>query len=299
MRKGGRRGASDSVGTLLPCARMSRVHLVTQAYGKEEILTQAVYAAWSALAWRVDLPLEVHAYVDDATPFSALAGKVEVRVLSPDEIRDWRGPEDFIHRLKAAMISDMVHRFPGDKLVYVDADVFFTGPLSGIFERVGARRAVMHEREYPVATHPSEQMRKFRKHMGALTFRGKPVDLSRDMWNAGVVGMDPAQFPIVDEWLEFIDALYPQYKRGLVEQYGIGHLLQREATVQATDDLVFHYWAQKDDYVAAIRTELAILGRLPFDEALRHVRENVIRLPARKAKTPLIARLRRIWTGQG
>lgn len=278
---------------------MPRVHLVTQAYGKEEILTEAVYAAWSALAWRGELPLDVHVYVDTAAPFAPLAGKIDVRVLSAEEIRDWRGPEDFVHRLKAAMIRDMVRRFPGDALVYVDADVFFTGPLSPLVGRIGPGRAVMHEREYAVPTHDSEQMRKFRAHMGALTFRGRPVDLTRDMWNAGVVGMDPAQFALVGEWIEFIDALYPRYKRGLVEQYGIGHLLQREATVQPSDDVVFHYWFQKDDYVAAIRRELAALAALPFDESLRHLRANVIRLPKRRERTPLLARLRRIWTGKG
>ncbi len=278
---------------------MSRVHLVTQAYGKEEILTEAVYAAWSALAWRGELPLDVHVYVDDAAPFAPLAGKIDVRVLSAEEIREWRGPEDFIHRLKAAMIRDMVRRVPGEKLVYVDADVFFTGPMAELFGRVGPARGVMHEREYAVPTHSSSQMKKFRKHMGALSFRGRPIDLSRDMWNAGVVGMDPAQVAIVDEWLEFIDAIYPSYKRGLVEQYGIGHLLQREAKVGPSDDLVFHYWFQKDDYVAAIRRELALLSTLPFEASLEHLRAHVIQLPKRKQKTPLLARLKRIWTGQG
>jgi hypothetical protein len=278
---------------------MSRVHLVTQAYGKEEIRTEALYALWSALAWRGELPLDLHVYTDEAAPFAPVAGHADVRVLSAEEIRDWRGPHDFIHRLKAAMIRDMVRRFPGGKLAYVDADVFFTGPLAGLFERIGPGRSVLHEREYSVATHGSAQMRKFRAHMGALSFRGAPLDLSRDMWNAGVVGMDPCLFPVVDEWMEWIDAIYPHYKRGLVEQYGICRLLQREGGVSPADDLVFHYWFQKDDYVAAIRRELEALRPLPFDGALAHLRANVIRLPRRHQRPTLRDRLRRIWTGQG
>lgn len=278
---------------------MARVHLVTQAYGKEEILTEALYAVWSALAWRGELPLDVHVYTDDAAAFAPLAGKIDVRALSPEEIRDWRGPHDFIHRLKAAMIRDLVRRFPGEKLVYVDADVYFTGQLAGLFERVGPGRAVMHVREYPVATHGSSQMRKFRAHMEPLRFRGRPIDLSHHMWNAGVVGMDPAQAVILDEWLEFIDAIYPHYKRGLVEQYGICHLLQREAEVVPADDLVLHYWFQKDDHVAAIRRELEVLRGLPLDASLAHLRANVIRLPRRRQRSSLLDRLRRIWTGQG
>jgi hypothetical protein len=278
---------------------MRRVHLVTQAYGKEEILTEALYAAWSALAWRGDLPLDVHVYTDDAAAFAPLGREVDVRVLSPAEIAAWRGPHDFIHRLKAEMIRDVVRRFPGEKLVYVDADVFFTGPLAPLVERIAPGRAVMHLREYPVATHRSSQMKKFRAHMSPLRFRGKPIDLTRDMWNAGVVGMDPAQFGIVDEWIEFIDAIYPHYKRGLVEQYGIGHLLQREAEVRPTDDVVFHYWFQKDDYVAAIRRELDLLRAEPLEASLGRLRENVLRLPVRKQRSSFWDRVRRVVTGKG
>lgn len=270
---------------------MSRVHLVTQAYGKEEIRTEALYALWSALAWRGDLPLDVHVYTDEAAPFAALDRRADVRVLSAEEIRAWRGPHDFIHRVKAEMIRDMVRRFPREKLAYVDADVVFTAPLAELFERIGPGRSVLHLREYSVATHDSAQMRKFRAHMGALSFRGQPLDLSRDMWNAGVVGMDPSVFPIVDEWMEWIDAIYPHYERGLVEQYGICRLLQREGTVAPTDDLVLHYWFQKDEYVAAIRRDLAALSALPFEDALARLRESPIRLPRRFQRRTLRDRL--------
>jgi hypothetical protein len=278
---------------------MSCAHLVLQAYGKEEIVTEGLYAAWSALAWRGPLPLEVHVYTDDPAAFAALAAHVDVCVLSPERIRAWRGPHDFIHRLKAEMTRDMVRRFPAGKLVYFDADVFLTGPLGDLFERVGPGRAVLHQREYSVATHDSSQMRKFRAHMRELSFRGAPVDLSRDMWNAGVVGMDPAQFAVVDEWIEWIDAIYPHYKRGLVEQYGICRLLQREARVQAADDLVFHYWFQKDDYVARIRRELEIVRDRPYEDALAHLRASVPSLPPRRQRSSLLDRVRRVWTGQG
>jgi hypothetical protein len=286
---------------------MSRVHLVTQAYGTEEIRTEALYALWSALAQRGELPLDAHVYTDEAAPFAALASRVDVRVLSPEELRAWRGPHDFVHRVKAAMIRDMVRRFPREKLAYVDADVIFTAPLATLFERIGPGRSVLHLREYSVATHDSAQMRKFRAHMGALSFRGGPLDLSRDMWNAGVVGMDPSIFPAVDEWMEWIDAIYPHYQRGLVEQYGICRLLQREGTVAPTDDLVLHYWFQKDEYVAAIRRELAALSTLPFEDAFAHLRTNPIRLPRRVQRRTLRdrlqhhPRLRRLlfWTGRG
>jgi hypothetical protein len=275
---------------------MNRVHIVLQAYGTDEIRVQGLYAAWSALAHAGDLPLSVHVYTDDATPFAPLAGAVDVRVLSRDEIRAWRGPLDFTHRLKAIMIREMCARFPEEKLLYLDADVFFVSAVAPVFERITETSSVMHEREYPVATHPTAQMRKFRKHLGRLTFRGRPVDLGGDMWNAGAVGLHPSRFGLVDDWIAFIDELYPQYQRGLVEQYGVGIHLQRATTVSPCQAEVFHYWAQKDEYVAAIRRELEVLGTRPLAEANAHLRANRITLPPKPRKEhgrSLMERLRR------
>jgi len=276
---------------------MSRVHLVTQAYGSCDVRNEALYAAWSALAFADGLPLSVHVYTDDAASFAPLEGRIAVRVLSPDEIRAWRGPHAFVHRLKAEMIREMAGRFPNEPLLYIDADAFFTGLVARVFERIGPGRSVLHEREYSVATHASSQMKKFRRHMGGLTFRGQPIDLSRNMWNAGAVGIDPAQFGVLDEWIEFIDEIYPRYPRFLIEQFGISLILQREAAVAPADDLVFHYWFQKDEHLAAIRRELDLLRARPFAESLTHLRANRLRLPLRRQRSTFVGRMRRIWTG--
>lgn len=282
---------------------MNPVHLVLQAYGLDEIRVQGLYAAWSALAHRGDLPLTVHVYTDDAAFFAPLAGHgLETRVLSPDEIAAWKGPERFVHRLKAEMIREMVRRFPSDRLLYLDADVIVTAPMAAVFDRIGPGRGVMHAKEYNVATRESDQLRKFRKHMSRLAFRGAPIDLTGDMWNAGAVGMDPAQFGIVDTWIAFIDALYPKYPRGLVEQYGISLLLQRAATLAPCEAEIFHYWFQKDEYVAAIRRELEALRTRPFEEAAAHLRAHPVSLPPperKKHRTTLLGRIRRAFGRAG
>jgi len=278
------------------------VHIVTQAYGPEEIRVQALYAAWSALAWRGDLDLAVHVYTDVPADLAPLEGAVEARGMSAEQIRAWRGPEDFVHRLKAALVADMTQRFPGERLLYLDADVFFTRPVAEVFERIGPGRGVLHLREYDVATRDTPQLRKFRRHLSRLTFRGAPIDLGAAMWNAGAMGLDPAQFGLVEDWLAFIDEVYPHYRRGLVEQYSCGYFLQRAAQVTACDDVVFHYWFQKDDYVAAIRRHLEVLRALPLEAAHAHLKANPIALPPparRRHRTTLWQRLRRVLERRG
>jgi len=258
---------------------MRTCHLVTQAYGLDEIRVQALYLAHSALAWRGDLDLRVHLYVDDPAPFRGVEGRCELQVMTPERIRDWRGPCDFVHRLKPLMIQDLARAHPADPFLYLDADTFFVAPVEQVFARIGPGRGVMHLQEYPVATTETGQIQRFRKAMRKRRFEGAPVDLDGFMWNAGAVGIDPAQYGILERWIRFIDEIYPHYEKGLVEQYSISLLLQRAAAVAPCDDLVFHYWYQKDEYVAAIREQLAQLDGLEPAAQGRLLREHRIELP--------------------
>ena len=258
---------------------MEPLHLVYQAYGLPEIRMEARYAAWSALAHAGDTPLEVHVYTDAPAEFRALDGLVELHALSPERIREWRGPCDFAHRLKAVMIADLAARHPAAPLLYLDGDTFFVGAVGQVRERIAPGRAVMHEREYSVPATQTGQMKRFRKHMRPLTFAGAPIDLEGEMWNAGAIGLDPAQFPLIGRWIAFVDEVYPRYPHGLVEQYAVSLILQRSAALSACDDVVFHYWFQKDDHDAAIRAALEAIEGMPFEDALTHVRANRIALP--------------------
>ncbi len=258
---------------------MARLHLVTQAYGREDIAEQALYAAWSALAWSEGLPLDVHVYTDAPAFFAPLAGRVDVRALSADEIRAWRGPHDFVHRLKPELIRDVVRRFPDGKLLYVDADTAFRSAVAPVFERIGPGGAVLHVREYEILTHPTKQLRRFRRRMRKITFRGRPVDLSHAMWNAGAVGLDASHYPLVEPWLALVDEVYPQWPYWIHEQWAISQLLERAGKVSPADDVVFHYWAQKDEALARIRGELPVLRTRPLPEALAYLRAHPLELP--------------------
>ncbi len=256
---------------------MQRLRVVTQAYGSDEVKAQALYAAWSAMAFADGLPLDVHVYTDDAAFFAPLGA--DVRVLGPDEIRAWRGPHDFVHRLKAEMIREMVRRFPDGKLLYVDADVAFRTSPAAVFDRIGPGRAVLHEREADILTHPTKQFRRFRRRMEKVTFRGAPVDVAHAMWNAGAIGLDASHFPLVDEWIALVDEVYGQWPYFVHEQWAISHLLERAGAVSPADDAIFHYWRQKHDAVPVLARELEVLRTRPLPDALAHGRAHPLVLP--------------------
>lgn len=267
------------------------------ATGGEEVRTLALYAAYSALAWRGPAAASVHVFTDRVEAFAPVASAVVLETLSADLLREWRGPFDFVFRMKPKLLEHVLERHPDDDAILVDADTFFTGDLGPLLERIGPRRAAMHEREYRPNEKQSLQLENFRRRMRRARFRGEPVALDAWMWNSGVVGLGPSHLPLVRDWIAFVDAVYPKNPKPFVEQYGISWLLQRDGhEIAPTDDLVFHYYADKARHLAAIRSELATLGTLPIAAALAHVRAQPLRVegqrpPSRRA--PFHVRLSR------
>jgi hypothetical protein len=254
-------------------------HLAYLATGGEEVRTFALYAAYSALAWRGTAPAEVHVFTDRVEAFAPLAGAVTLEPLTLDVLRNWRGPFDFVFRLKPKLLEHLLERHPADDVVLVDADTFFTGELERLLARIGPRRAALHEREYLPAERQSPQLQRFRRRMARARFRGEPVSLDPWMWNSGEVGLSPSHLPVVRDWIVFVDAVYPRNPQSFIEQYGVSWLLQQDShDISAADDVVFHYYSDKPRHLAAIRVELAALAALPLEDALARVRANPIRL---------------------
>lgn len=271
-------------------------HLAYLATGGDEVRTFALYAAYSALAWRGSAPAEVHVFTDRVEAFAPLASAVTVEPLALDVLRDWRGPFDFVFRLKPKLLEHLLERHPEDNVVLVDADTFFTGDVERLLARIGPGRAAMHEREYLPSERQSPQLQRFRRRMRRARFRGQPVSLDPWMWNSGVVGLHPSHLTVVRDWIAFLDAVYPRNPQAFVEQYGVSWLLQRDShDISPADDVVLHYYADKPRHLAAIRAELATLEALPLEEALARVRARPIRIDGKppRQRIPFHVRLSR------
>jgi hypothetical protein len=256
--------------------------LLYMAHTSPAVRRQALYSALSALAHGGHAPPAIHVYTDAPEAFSRLGERAAVTVLSRETFEGWALPAGYHHRAKPAAIRDLGRRHPGDRILFADADTVFSGPPSALFERMGPRAAVMHQREYNVATSDLAVMHRFRRHLGRATFRGAPVALDLDMWNSGAVGLHPDLLPLVDDWLAYLDEVFPQVKRWVLEQYALVTVLAAHGVaIREAADVLVHYWFDKDAYSSAVGAALDRTAAWPLDQALAHVRENPIALPTR------------------
>ncbi len=254
--------------------------LLYVAHTSPAIREQALYSALSALAHAEGAPPAIHVYTDAPEAFAPLEGRAEVRAMGVETFRSWALPAGYNHRAKPAAIRDLARRHPGDRVLFADADTFFTGPVQALFSRIEPGVALMHEREYNVGTSDLAVMHRFRRHMRRATFRGAPVPTALDMWNSGAVGLHPAQFALVDDWLAFVDEVYPPTRRWILEQFAISWTLQRAGVgLSSCEDVLVHYWFDKPGHSAAVAAALARARALPLDAALADLRARPIDLP--------------------
>jgi hypothetical protein len=254
--------------------------LLYVAYGRDDVRTQARYAAMTALAHAGALPLAIHVVTDGPEAFASLEGRVELLPASPAQVAGWLGPERFNLRVKPAVVREFVRRYPSDPVLLADADTFFVDDVARAFDRIRPGAAVLWEREYPVATSDTALMYRFRRKLGRARFRGGRIDLGVDMWNSGAVGLDPAQFALVDDWLAFVDEVYPRTRRWILEQFAISWVLQRAGVaISPCEDVLVHYWFDKPGHSAAVSAALERARGALLDDALAAIRAHPIDLP--------------------
>ncbi len=214
---------------------------------------EARYSILSALRWPAGgaQDIRVSVITDDPEPFRDWP--VDLVLLSEDQIRQWRGPDNFAWRVKIVGLIHALEQW-GGALIYLDTDTWFAQPAEAAFARVGPGRSLMHACHGPVLspdlTNPLAQ--RLRNGLQAAFPDLRVPRAGREafaidprqghMWNAGVVGLHEAQAPLLHEALALSDALYPVLKDGIEEQLALSLVLQQSTELRPAEDIVEHYW---------------------------------------------------------
>ncbi|MFN7904999.1 MAG: hypothetical protein ACK5P5_07420 [Pseudobdellovibrionaceae bacterium] len=230
-------------------------YFVYQAYGKAEILQQTLLSIISLLAQTSKVStFRVLVYTDQIQFFRNVLGTnscVDYELLTPEKILNWKGQIQFVHRLKIEMLLDVLSGYKG-KFIYLDGDTYFLSNPMELFLRINDSDTLMHlpEGQIDVMKDPlSQKLKKFlRREQFQIAGQKRSISTSTIMWNAGVIGFSSVHVDLFQEILNLTDQTYGRYQKHVMEQLSVSVVLQLKTRVHRTDDLIFHYWNQKDDY---------------------------------------------------
>ncbi|MBX3019286.1 MAG: hypothetical protein KF767_15470 [Bdellovibrionaceae bacterium] len=247
--------------------------IVYQAYGREDIVRQVLFSvvslksrAESTEGWTIEI------YTDQPDRLqSFFAGWPEVKIvpITTADIQGWRGAIDFVHRVKLKILEKATESLH-EPLIYLDGDTYFAKDPTALFAQISPTRSLMHIRESRLdeARDPlTKKIAKFvRKNSFSVDGASTQIPQSSEMWNAGVIGIHPANFQLLPLMVELTDQMYGRYQKHVMEQLAVSYLLQTKTVVASSHLEVIHYWPSKEAFDAAIGNFLA--SRTNASEAL-------------------------------
>lgn len=265
--------------------------LVILAYGRETEYQRAIFAVLSFWAWYDGSKTDVHTLVFTDQP-SAFAPyfeglPVDYELLTPERLLDWRGPNQYVHRVKLACLAHTLQLHPNDDLLFCDSDTFFVAESDQLLQRLRPGTSLMHQREYRLedavgiyaAFHQARYPRKLLSLIDERTFRvgSQKVRFRKAQysWNSGVLGLGAALAPAMPDILALNDEIYAHTGWFTSEQIAFSLALPVLSRVIPAEQFVLHYWGQRQKQLmdSLLREQLkAPFGRLPLPERLAQVR---------------------------
>lgn len=244
------------------------MHLLFQAYGNDAILRQTVFCIrtlqhWTGQAFDQYTPV---VYTDNPGYFRrALANVRNLRLepLRPEQLRSWRGPNDFVHRAKICLLQAYFDKYNAP-VCYLDSDTLFLHDPGPLFAQVAPGTSLMHVMEETLVQPAAPLLQKIGRfikrqplRLNGLAFK---IPASTAMWNAGVLGLHPTHAIFLPDVLRLTDQLYSCYPKHLMEQLAFSYILQDHTTVLPAEPFVFHYWNLKETMDE--RIDAYLTGRL-------------------------------------
>ena len=232
---------------------------VYQAYGREDIVRQTLFSVTSLFTvLGTDSPLRVWIYTDQmemVSKFFKNHPRVHLEPITSAQIKDWRGPNEFLHRVKIKILQDAAAKTSGS-LFYADGDTYFFSDPTSLFRRVSDSVSLMHIAENKIQDGRDLLSRKIRRFVKKNTFdiAGETVRIPTEtvMWNAGVIGISEKNKSILPHVLELTDLSYGRYPKHVMEQMAFSYYLQNRTRIEPANAVIGHYWNQKDVYQTAI-----------------------------------------------
>ena len=222
-------------------------YIVMQAYGQERILYESLFAMLSYYAIHKEKSKEVSfiIYTDKPTWYPAAINEFVSVIFIPlnaDKIKEWRGAQSFVHRLKIKLLEDVSLHYSGSFL-YIDTDTVFKKHCEDLFTAIEEGALVMHTFEGIIESsiHPiiNKLARFLAKEADALAYKNKAL------YNAGVLGFNSSKRPLIKEVLHLTDELYPRFEKHIVEQFAFAFVFQQHYLKIAASHLE-HYWNIKE-----------------------------------------------------
>ena len=172
--------------------------------------------------------------------------------LPNDDITNWKGKHNFVHRVKVKVIEDVVSKYEGNFL-YLDSDTYFTKNCSEIFNNINSNAIYFDKCEGKLIDNKggiARKMKAFLKNESEFKIPSLnetiKIDSDFTVWNAGIIGFNSSYSNQLKMVEELVDELYSKNQLFVMEQIAFNYFFQKQTNPLESINYIHHYWYFKE-----------------------------------------------------
>ncbi|MBC3539175.1 hypothetical protein ACFSC6_05655 [Rufibacter sediminis] len=242
-------------------------NVVLLCYGKEVEFKRTLFAVLSFWSWYDNSKNDVRVilYTDNPNYFKPYLLDFEVVYVHVplSEIQESTKKSGLIYRFKISVIDKTYTLYPQDDVLYIDTDTFFTSNPRKLLDALVPGQSFMHLREQTFEEmvgvykwlnteklDAQEFPRSFLRLIESKTFsvdkREEQFNRFQYVWNAGVIGLPNNMKNVIPDVFALSDEFYLKTQWRISEQLAFTVVLNSVSKIQASGDVINHYWHYKD-----------------------------------------------------
>lgn len=279
---------------------MTNRYILFQAYGDQSILCECKFALMQILRYNNTGEICLVLYTDNPDFFSEELKFFDNKIIElfpPGQITKWRGAIDFVHRVKIEILQHFFNNHTGSVL-YCDTDTYCKHSLEYLFQQIENGTVYMHTNEGPINTTDNPVIKKWRRFLSEnhITINGNNITDTAGiaMWNAGVIGINSNKAYLLRDVLAITDKIFPLFPKHTVEQFAFSFVFQKNVSLSAADDTIFHYWDLKE-YRLLLQSFFSFTKGESVQERTKkiqaHLPEQIIKDKMRYKKLPFLKKM--------
>jgi hypothetical protein len=227
--------------------------ILYHAYGLQSLYQQVIFSILTLYYHQKGNfdNIQIVIYTDKPGIFERYAAKMPIMLeeLTPDMIKNFKGSNGFVHRVKICVIKACLNKY-NSNILYLDSDTYFLSSPTQLLQQINAGYSIMNTDDYDLI-HADEKfenedwllirraIRNYNYHIEGKTIK---IPLNTRMWNAGVIGLSVQNKSFLDQVLDLTDQIYTNKKVFTAEQFAFSYFLQLKTKLKTSGNVIFHYW---------------------------------------------------------
>ena len=166
---------------------------------------------------------------------------VENLVIDDDTLAAWQMNGAYFHAAKPQALAHALKHFGGPTIL-IDSDTIIHDHPKHLFDRIAPGKTLMHVSEGPLdqTTNWHEWQALIDRSGGDLA--GYPINKASVMQNSGVLGLDPQDAHLMDDFIAVMHAIRTHSDVFTAEQLAASLVFCGPTEIASCPDIVEHYW---------------------------------------------------------